>query len=601
MQRFQIEIPDSGYFEGLIACREACPVGTDARAYVQAVAHGDYALAYRIARGPNPFASICGRVCGAPCESACRRGNIDRPVSIRAIKRTATERHGVESGAELDGLLALSTAAGSSAPEHRPERVAVVGAGVAGMTCAHDLARLGYQVTVFEGSKAPGGMLRVGVPGFRLPNGVVQREMDAILRLGVELRCDQSVGVDLTLLQVRAEGFDAVFLGVGLQRARMLELPGAQLQGILPGLDFLRRFNTGVEQPPLGRVVVIGGGDVAYDCARSALRLPGTSSVAMTCLESLAEMPASEIEIIEGEEEGVARHNRRGPVRFMGEGETLTGLETRRVSRVFDERGRFAPELEDGTEEILPADTVILAIGQQSDTRFAAGTPGLELGRGGTVITDPATGATSIPWLFAGGDVANGPGLFIDAISQAQRAARSIHRMLAGAAQAERDLARPTARGFARERVRQGMREDWFELPRRFPPASAPAERVGSADREVEICFDDAEARLQGARCLRCGVETVFDGAACILCGGCADVCPTFCLRLLGLEEIGLALRGPAGGGAIIKDEDRCIRCGLCAHRCPVDAITMERICGHEPWAPLSEATTTLQPEGVTS
>ncbi len=574
-----IAIPDREYFEGLIACRAACPVGTDARGYVQAMARGDVGDAYRIARAPNPFASICGRVCGAPCESACRRGAIDQPVSIRALKRSCTEAFGVEAG-DLSQTLELSTAAGSTRPKRLDQKVAVVGAGVAGMSCAHDLARLGYQVTVLEADDAPGGMLRVGVPVFRLPNELVAREIEAIVGLGIELRCGVRVGTDVTLKQLREEGFDAVFLGVGLQQSRMLELPGSDLPGILPGLDFLRGFNTGEPTRGLGRVVVIGGGDVAYDCARSALRLSDTTSVDLVCLEALHEMPASEIEIVEGEEEGVARHNRRGPVGFEGRDGKLTGLTVRQVARVFDEQGRFAPELTDGTDQTLACDTVILAIGQAGDTGFATRSPDLELGRGGTVVTDPATGRTSIPWLYAGGDVAHGPGLFIDAIAHGQRAARAIHNDIAGGDALDSDEAHE--RSFVAEDVRTGLRLDYLELERELPPAAQPSQRVQQLDGAVELPFEDATARLQGARCLRCDVETIFDGSKCILCGGCADVCPTYCLKLVPGEEIAPHL---AGSSAIIKDEARCIRCGMCADRCPTDTATMERLCGFEPWA----------------
>ncbi len=582
MARFAIEVPDSGYFERLIRCREACPAHTDARGYVQAAARGDWALAYRIARGPNPFASICGRVCGAPCEKACRRGAIDAPVSIRALKRAAAERHGAEATPDLRATLALSTAPGSLDAAPRGKRVAVVGAGVAGLTAAHDLARLGYQVAVFEANATPGGMLTTGVPTFRLPRAVVGCEIAAILGLGVELRCGVRVGTDVTLPELRARGFDAVLLAVGLQKARMLDLPGAGLTGVMGGLDFLADFNAGRPIPAMGRVVVIGGGNVAYDCARSAVRTAGTTSVALVCLEAPHEMPADEVEIAEGDEEGIARRNRRGPVRYLEEAGRLAGLEVRQVSRVFDEQGRFAPEMVPGTEEAIPCDTVLVAVGQAGDTAFAAGLPELELGRGGTVVADRETGRTSIPWLFAAGDAARGPGLFIDAIAHASRAAAAIHVFLEGGT----PQARPAARSFAMERARQGLRPDWIELRRVAPPAAEVAARVGDAGVQVERPFDEAVARLQGARCLRCEVETVFDGSRCIQCGGCADVCPTWCLRLATLEEIGLAVPGGEGMGAIIKDEERCIRCAACAERCPTDAIAMERLCGFEPWAP---------------
>ncbi|MBI5068289.1 MAG: FAD-dependent oxidoreductase [Deltaproteobacteria bacterium] len=584
MARFPIEVPEGRYFDRLIACREGCPVHTDSRGYVQAAAAGDWAQSYRIARGPNPFASICGRVCGAPCEKACRRGAIDEPVSIRALKRAATERHGPEAVGDLAATLALSTAPGSLHPAPRTEKVAVVGAGVAGLTAAHDLARLGYKVTVFEESGAPGGMLRTGVPLFRLPRQVVQREIDAILALGVELRCGVRVGSQVTLPELRAQGYAAVLIAVGLQKARMLELPGAKLAGVVGGLDYLRDFNDKKSIAPMGRVLVIGGGNVAYDCARSAVRTAGTTGVTLACLEALHEMPADQVEIDEGDEEGIARRNRVGPVRFVeGPDGKLAGVEVRKVSRVFDENRRFAPELVAGTEEIIPCDTVLVAVGQAGDTTFVAGLPEAQLGRAGTIIADKQTGKTSIPWLFGAGDAAMGPGLFIDAIAQASRAVRSIDAFLQKRPVAEAEA----VRGFAVEGSRQGMWSNWLELDRKAPPVAPVQSRVKSLEEQVELSYPEEEARRQGARCLRCEVETVFDGSLCIQCGGCSDVCPTWCLRLVSLDEIGMPQ--PAGQqlSAIIKDEERCIRCAACADRCPTDAITMERLCGFEPWAPI--------------
>ena len=579
MAAFEVDIPNLKYFEDLIACRAACPVHTDASGYVQAVAEGDYELAYRIARAPNPFASICGRVCGAPCERACRRGTIDRPVSIRAIKRTTTERFGVEVTPNLRSTLEMSTAAGRLNAKPIGKRVAIVGAGVAGLTCAHDLRRLGYEITVFEALEKPGGMLRYGVPQFRLPHDLIDREIEAILSMGVELRCNVRIGRDKTLNGLREEGFDAVFLGVGLQQSRMLKLPGHELSGIVPGLKHLYAFNTDTPVDPLGSVVVIGGGDVAYDCARTAIRMSGTKRVTLMCLESLDEMPADTVEILEGEEEGVIRRNRVGPVRFVGEHGSVTGVEIRQVERVYDESGAFAPILTEGTEEVLPCDTVLLAVGQMGDTDFAANVRELSLGSGGTVVADFDTGKTSVPWLFAGGDIALGPRLFIDAVAQGQRAARSIHEFATG-----EQIDESKDRAFACELIREGLQHDYLESKRLFPPATDPSTRIQSTAAPVEVMYEDADAREQGARCLRCEVETVFDGSKCILCGGCADVCPTYCLRLVPLEEIGMANPSMPGASAIIKDEDRCIRCAQCVIRCPTDAITMERMVGHEPW-----------------
>lgn len=585
MAAFPIEIPDGRYFERLIRCRERCPVHTDARGYVQAVSRGDWSLAYRIARGPNPFASICGRVCGAPCERACTRGAIDAPVSIRALKRAITERQGVEAS-DLRATLALSTAPGSVDPTPREERIAVVGAGVAGLSAAHDLARLGFRVTVLEANDVPGGMLATGVPLFRLDRAVVQKEIAAVLELGVELRCGVRVGSSITLQELHEQGFAAVLLAVGLQQARMLDLPGADLPGVVGGLDYLRAFNGRKPVEPMGHVVVIGGGNVAYDCARSAVRTPGTTSVSLVSLEALHEMPADPIEISEGDEEGILRRNRFGPVRFVaGEGGRLGGLEVRTVSRVFDEAGRFSPQTVPGTEQVFPCDTVLVAVGQSGDTGFVTGLPGLELGRGGTVIADRETGRTSIPWLFSAGDAALGPGLFIDAIAHGRRAARAIALFLDGA--------RPAAespRTFQPEAPGTRLRPDTLQLRRASPGAAPVAQRVRSLDLQVEVGFDERVARDQASRCLRCDVETIFDGDRCIQCGGCADVCPTWCLRLVSLDEIGMDVAGAAGLSAIIKDEERCLRCGACALRCPTGAVTMERLCGFEPWAPLPVA-----------
>jgi formate dehydrogenase (NADP+) beta subunit len=585
MATFVTEVPDSRYFERLIKCREACPVHTDARGYVQAAAQGDWALAYRIARAPNPFASICGRVCGAPCEKACRRGDIDAPVSIRALKRSTTERHGVEVTGDLAATLAMSTSPGSLHPTPSGKKVAVIGAGVAGLSCAHDLARLGHQVTVFESNTVAGGMLVTGVPTFRLPREVVEREIAAIVQLGVELRYGVNVGKDVTLADLRAQGYGAVLVAVGLQQGRLLDLPGAKAPGVASGLAFLRAFNAGEPVPAMGRVLVIGGGNVAYDVARSALRTPGTRSVALACLEALQEMPADAIEIHEGDEEGIQRYNRHGPARFVeGPGGRVCGVEFRKVSRVFDENRKFSPETIPGTETVVECDTVLVAVGQAGDTGFAAGVQELPLGRGGTVVADRQSGRTSLPWLFAAGDAALGPGLFIDAVAQGRRAAVSIDGFLRGLAPSER----PAALAWQYEPMRKNLRSDYLTIGRRVPPAAPVAERLRGA--QVEQPFDEAEARRQAARCVRCEVETIFDGNKCIQCGGCADVCPTWCLRLVSLAEIGVVEPGSERLSAIIKDEERCIRCAMCVERCPTDAITMEKLCGFEPWEPAGGA-----------
>jgi NADPH-dependent glutamate synthase beta subunit-like oxidoreductase len=333
----------------------------------------------------------------------------------------------------------------------------------------------------------------------------------------------------------------------------------------------------------MGRVLVIGGGNVAYDVARAAVRTPGTQSVSLACLEARHEMPADDVEVHEGDEEGIKRYNRHGPVRFVeGPNGRVAGVEFRNVSRVFDENGKFNPEMVPGTETVVECDTVLIAVGQVGDTTFATGVQDFPLGRAGTVAADRETGRTSLPWLFAAGDGALGPGLFINAVAHGRKTALSIDAFLRGAAQ---PAAADVARAWQYEPMRKDLRSDYLKIGRTVPPPAPVAERLRGA--QVELPFDEAEAKRQAARCVRCEVETIFDGNKCIQCGGCSDVCPTWCLRLVSLEEIGMQAPGGEQMSAIIKDEDRCIRCAMCVERCPTDAITMEKLCGFEPWEPV--------------
>ena len=269
---WQLRVPDdSQYWIEMVKCQHACPVKTNACGYVNAIAEGRYEDAYRIARATNPFASICGRVCGAPCEANCRRGSLDEAVSIRALKRFVTETYGPETGnyqAHQQGADTRMLPPGRG----EYERIAVIGAGVSGLTVAHDLARVGYKVTVFEANAEPGGMMTVGVPVFRLPRELVRHEIQAILSLGVDLRCNMRLGRDFTIDSLRKDGYRAIFLGIGLPKGRKLAIPNADAEGVYDGMEFLKAFNEGTPMPLGRRVVVIGGGNVAYDVARSALR-----------------------------------------------------------------------------------------------------------------------------------------------------------------------------------------------------------------------------------------------------------------------------------------------------------------------------------------
>lgn len=489
----QVQPPDAtAYWMKQVKCRDACPVHTDACGYVNAIAAGEYANAYRIARATNPFASICGRVCGAPCELACRRGAVDTPVSIRALKRFVTDQFGPETGnfaAYSDGCNEAMLPPGRG----DYERVAVIGAGVSGLTVAHDLVRVGYKVTVFEAYSKPGGMLTVGVPVFRLPRELVHLEIEAIKALGVDIRCNMALGRDFSIASLKRDGYKAVFLGIGLPKGRKLPVPGADLENVFDGLDFLRSFNEGAPLPLGRRIVVIGGGNVAYDVARSAirpadwdstreethaemergektaydiartaLRMSGDKQVHLVCLEQLQEMPADKREIEEGEEEGVYLHNGRGPQEIIGKNGKVTALKTVKCVSVFDETGRFNPTFDPAVTEDIEADTVLFAIGQTSDLSFLSPEDGIATNRG-LIQVDPTTYATSAPGVYACGDIAHGPKLFINAIASAQVAARSMHDFLRGTRTeiTVRKQWSPAA---------YTMEQDWHRIIRHEPP-----------------------------------------------------------------------------------------------------------------------------------
>jgi formate dehydrogenase beta subunit len=610
---------------------QACPVHTQAGRYVTLIAQGRYEEAYRYARAPNPFASVCGRVCGHPCETDCRRGNLDAPISIRALKRFLTERHGPESRNPID---VFAEKPGVTHPE---DKVAVIGSGPAGLSAAHDLAVLGYPVTVFEASSVPGGMMHLGIPEYRLPRDVLQAQVREILDLGPELRLNTRLGRDFSLSDLRRQGYKAVVLAFGLHRSRDLNIPGHDLDGVVKGIDFLLNVNLGYRFAIGKQVVVIGGGNVAIDVARSALRkqqrqtldvltsaiLPeslsesemsvavkelmdvsraalrlGAREVHLVCLESREEMPAFEEEIEEGQAEGLRIHASRGPKRFTDKNGKLGGLETIHCTSVFDAQHRFNPAFEAGTEEVIPCDTAILAIGQASDLSCFSPEDGIETTRQGTVKIDPETLMTTAPGIYAAGDIAFGPRLIISAVADGKKAAEGIDRYLRGAEW------KPKPR-YVQITIldHHEMTEHYDEYSRLGVPVIPLERRTGIA--EVESGFTEDQARREASRCLQCWINTIFDGneeegTECILCGGCVDVCPENCLSLVPLnrfnfseetrarlsaeaesfpntlQHLGVEELPAIEGAVMVKDETICIRCGLCAERCPAHTITME-------------------------
>lgn len=557
------------------------------------IAQGRMREAYALARRPNPFASVCGRICSHPCEAACRRAVIDEPIQIRAMKRVVTETLGSESGREFEEILQVVERPRPKAT--RPGRIAIIGAGPAGLSCAHDLALMGHEVDVYDAAPVAGGMLRLGVPEYRLPRTVLQAEVEFVEFLGVRLHLGVEIGESLTFDDLVAE-HDAVFIAAGCRKGRQVPVPGGDLRGVLTAVDFLVAVNLGESMEIGERVVVVGGGNVAFDVARTARRFGGTSAedeehhnlqidaamvaakvlhrdVTMLVLESPEEMPADPREIEEGTEEGIEVVHRRSMKAVIGRDGRVAGIQTLEVERVFDEEGRFAPVMREGTEGEVICDTVITAVGQIADLSFLGEEHGLELTPQNTIVVDRESLRTSRDDVFAGGDVAFGPRIAIDAVSDGRRAAKAIDTRITGRTDRPVPL---RIRVFDTHGYNHPFAHGDYEKVERVHTPLIPVSTRGQA-AEVEERLDADQARREGSRCLHCWVNTVFDsesmnGTECIQCGGCVDVCPEQCIDLVSLVRI--AEMGE--GAALLKDETACIRCGLCARRCPSGVITMQ-------------------------
>jgi formate dehydrogenase beta subunit len=614
----RMQFVDLDWLNANFFCMAACPVHTEAGRYVALIAEGKYREAYHIARRPNPFASICGRVCAAPCETACRRGALDQPIAIRALKRFVTERFGVESMIDLEKLKEVF---GNSVRKNGM-KVAVIGGGPAGLSCAHDLALLGYEVTVFEAQSVAGGMLRLGIPEYRLPRELIRLEINAILSLGVELKLNSAIGRDFTIADLKKRGYEAVFIAIGAHKSRDLRIDGVELDGVFRAVDFLLNVNLGYRVELGNKVVVVGGGNVAIDVARTAARQEkievghvtevaealdvarsavrfGAKEVHMVCLEDWNEMPASKDEIDEALEERIHIHPRKGPHRIIGKNGKVVGFETVDCVSVFDEQKRFNPKFAENTEKIIEADTVIMAIGQTSDLTWVKPEDGIELTPRNTIKVDPETLATTAPGIYSGGDVSFGPRNAIDAVANGKKAAQSIHSFLSG------KHAESVSVSLSEQKVeivvantKQFKREWGYEKRQRVPIPVLPIDRrIGVA--QIELGYTEEQAQQEASRCLHCWENTIFNeagedtGSECILCGGCVDICPESCIDLVASNRIeadaslhaelretyDIVIGGATEetvGSVMIKDEDRCIRCGLCAMRCPVGCITME-------------------------
>ncbi len=500
--------------KGISPCRDACPAGVKAQAYVALMSQGKFREALEVIRETLPFPSVCGRVCHHPCEEACNRKDVDEPVAVRQLKRFAVDwarEHGEDPPERIE--------------PSREEKVAVIGAGPAGLTCALRLLQKGYPVTVFEASDKPGGMLLSCLPDYRLPKDAAQYDIDRVLAHGIELKTNVGIGKDITLEQLRNK-YKAVFVAIGAQNAAKLPIEGVDVKGVLYGIDFLRAAKgrkTGDKPEEFGKnVVVIGGGNVAIDCANSALRL-GAESVKVVCLEtrdltSKDRMPAHDWEIEDAEEEGVQMHGYLGPNRVLSEEGWATGVTTKVCTSVYNEQGKFEPVFsgEDGTT--FEADTVIIAIGQRAQVD---GFDEIEKYRGGIIKTDPLTLETNIPGVFAGGDIARGPASVVEAVAHGNEVAISIARYLNGQDIREGRELKPDVAPLPERKIEKVARA---VMPRRLP---------GERNRdfgEVELGFDEETAVAEAKRCLNC--------AGCSECLQCVAECKAEAIIHEAVEEI---------------------------------------------------------------
>ena len=526
-------------------CIVACPIRQDARDYIQLIARGRFSDAIKVVAERNALPSACGRICTHPCETECRRKDIDKPIAIAWLKRFLA-----------DGFFNDDTQGNVKQAEIKySEKIAIIGAGPAGLAAAKDLALLGYQCTIFEAHSGPGGMLRMGVPTYRLPREFMDKDIKFITDLGVEIKYNTTIGEDISFDDLKND-FDITFLAVGLPVTRRLPIEGTDLDGVQDAITFLKSSNCHDNAKVGNSVLVIGGGAVAMDCARTALRL-GPKEVNIVCLEHRDEMPTTDYEIEETLQEKAILHTSLGPKRIIGENGKVTGLETLKVKSVFDSEGRFNPSFHEGSSSIINADTIILAIGQSSDLSFLEGHEEIGVTGGGTIAADDDTLHTGMPGVFAGGDVVLGRGTLTMGLGHGKKAALSIHNYLRKISETDhkfRDVKPIDELSKTETRVENIKREERDEMP-----ALDPDTRVGNFD-EVELGFTEEIAVREAMRCMNCGNGASVSSDACIACLTCVRVCPFEIPKIKEDENF-----------AYIDND--CQSCGMCVVECPAKAI----------------------------
>ena len=595
-EKLHLSVGDAQWFRENIPCQQACPVHTDIPRYIGLIAQGDYDGAYEVNRRSNLWPTILGRVCPHPCEAACRRGLIDQPLAICNLKRAAAD---------------YRTRAESAEPSRRPvphgdRTVAIIGSGPAGLTAAHDLANLGYVVTVYEALEEAGGMLWAGIPPYRLPREFVREAVEELEGLGVEIKLGVKIGRDIELEDLLAR-HDAVLLAAGAQRPVKLGIPGEGAAQVIPGLEFMYKVNTGGGQGPGldlrgKRVAVIGGGYTAIDCARSAVRLG--AEVFLFYRRTRAEMPATATEVEEAIEEGVEVQYLVSPLRILTDAGRVRGLECiRNELGEPDETGRRRPIPIEGSQFTIEVDLVIPATGQAPELEILREAGG-ELSPDGLLRVDEAL-QTARPGLFAAGDCVTGPRTVVEAIAAGHRAAASIDRYLSREASRESEsgavatrrpqsTAPPASSTDEADHLQTLLRrrlsgeDDYEEIERHRMPTLPVGERL-DLRREVELGYSREEAAAEARRCYRCQLNIFVRAEECILCNKCVEVCPHGCLMIISFDRAangggdlpGMAeARSWLDGGALVLDETSCTRCGKCLQACPPQCMTMEQFEG---------------------
>lgn len=501
------------YDTGTAPCKTACPAHIAVQGYLKKAAQGKYREALALIKKENPFPAVCGHICNRRCEDACTRGTIDQAVAIDEVKKFIAKQDLTAENRYIPPIVPPTTG------RLFDEKIAIIGGGPAGLSCAFYLAEKGYKPTVFEKNEKPGGMLVYGIPSFKLEKDVVEAEIDVMRQMGVEIKCGIEVGKDITLEELRKQGYKAFYLAIGCQGGRKANIQGEDAEGVMTAVDFLRTVGDNQNYPVEGRTVVVGGGNVAIDVARTASRC-GASEVSMFCLEGREIMPASEEEITEAQEEGITLNCGWGPKEILTENGKVKGIVFKKCLSVFDENKRFAPKFDEAVTMTVPCERVFLSIGQSIVWGNLLEGSKVELGRGNGAVADKVTYQTAEPDIFVGGDVYTGPKFAIDAIAAGKEGAISIHRFV----QPHSSLTIGRNRRQFIELDKSNIQIEEYDNSSRQIPGMRKDIDAHKSFRDAKEAFTEEQVKKETARCLGCGASVV-DENKCIGCGVCTTKC----------------------------------------------------------------------------